>query len=134
MAAGKPGAKWYKGFKARHPEISKRVSDHLDMGRRNLTEQTVVSHLDALQDIHNEYPGLPPSNIFNGDEFGLQPDGKKLSVLTPRGADHTHTGANQGRFSITCLPVIGADGSSLPPFVVVKGGGLAEAEVVGKDG
>ena len=74
-----------------------------------------------MEETLRRYPGLPAANICNLDETNLTPERRRSRVLAARGARRTHTLCNEARFSMTCLHVVFADGSFMPPHFVVKG-------------
>ena len=112
---------WYRRFLARHPEISKRVVDSLDPKRWKVKLDDVKSLYGILEMYRQMYPGLTPAHIANLNETGLTPDHRKQKCIAKRGARRTHTLINTNRFSMTCLPCIFADGTSLPPMFITKG-------------
>ena len=117
-----PSRKWARLFFNRHRDVLRpRVVDHLDPQRARVPESAVQDFFDQLHNIFNEFPNLPPGNICNLDETGLQPLPKKKKVWAPKGARRSHAKGNECRFSLTCLMTIFADGTSMPPFFIVKG-------------
>eukprot|EP00951_Prasinocladus_malaysianus_P036509 scaffold385137_cov38-Prasinocladus_malaysianus.AAC.1 len=112
---------WYRRFLARHPQLSERVVDNLDPKRWKVSVEDIKSLYDILDRYRVLYPGLTPGHIANLDETGLTPDRRKKVCLAKTGARRTHTLINDNRFSMTCLPCIFADGTSLPPHFIVKG-------------
>jgi hypothetical protein len=117
-----PSRKWARWFLKRHSDVLRpRVVDHLDMQRARVPESAVHDFFDQLKMIFTEFPNLPPGNICNLDEIGLQPLPKKKKARAPKGARRSHAKGNECRFSLTCLITIFADGTSMPPFFIVKG-------------
>ena len=120
---GGPSAKWFKGFIRRHKAIiSLRKGDPLAHNRREVSKQQIDSFFDVLKEVEDINGGpLRAEQIYNLDETCFMPDGTVSRVLTGRGATHTHTFSAGNRDSVTILPCICADGTSLPPLVIGKG-------------
>jgi hypothetical protein len=84
-------------------------------------ESAVQDFFDQLKKIFTEFPNLPPGNICNLDDTGLQPLPKKKKVSAPKGARRSHAKGNECRFSLSRLMTIFADYTNMPPFFIVKG-------------
>ena len=122
VANSRPSYTWYRSFLQRHKDkISSRVVENLDPKRWRVSLPAVESLYSIMHDLLLRYPGLPAANICNLDETNLTPERRKSRVLAARGARRTHTLCNEARFSMTCLPVVFADGSCMPPHFIVKG-------------
>mmetsp|Transcript_7319 Transcript_7319/g.18784 ORF Transcript_7319/g.18784 Transcript_7319/m.18784 type:complete len:294 (-) Transcript_7319:69-950(-) len=112
---------WYRRFLARHPELRERVVDNRDPKRWKVSVADIKSLYDILERYRQAYPGLTPAYIANLDETGLTPERRKKRCLAAKGARRTHALINDQRFSMTVLPCIFADGTSMPPHFIVRG-------------
>lgn len=122
LVNNRPSYSWYRSFLERHKSrISSRVVENLDPKRWKVSLPAVESLYKIMQMLIQRYPGLPASNVCNLDETNLTPERRKSRVLAARGARRTHTLCNEARFSMTCLPVVFADGTYMPPHFIVKG-------------
>ena len=118
----RPSYSWYRKFLQRHQDkISSRVVENLDPKRWKVSLPAVESLYSIMHQLVQRYPRLPASNICNLDETNLTPERRKSRVLAARGARRTHALCNEARFSMTCLPVVFADGTFMPPHFIVKG-------------
>lgn len=134
VANGRPSDGWFTRFMLRWPELSYLACDPYDHGRNDITEEELMSFFHLMDDVIKQHPEMAqPVRIYNCDEMNIMPDGKKVRVLAPRGARHTHRQQNQGRFSFTVLPCIRADGHQIPPLVIVAGSGKRRPRFWGSD-
>jgi hypothetical protein len=71
-AAGVPGKSWLRSFKQRHPKISSRKSQGLEMGRaRGLCSSSAASLYCNLEELYSSFK-YPPNHIWNCGESGVQ--------------------------------------------------------------
>lgn len=118
----RPSYSWYRSFLHRHSDVMRsRVCENLDPKRWKVDYGAVKSLYDIMGDIKKRFPNLPASNVCNLDETNLTPERRKSRVLAAKGARRTHCLCNDARFSMTCLPVVFADGTYMPPQFIVKG-------------
>lgn len=118
----RPSYSWYRAFLDRHFDVIRsRVCENLDPKRWKVDYESVKSLYDIMEQICEQYPNLPAANVCNLDETNLTPERRKSRVLAAKGARRTHTLCNDARFSMTCLPIVFADGSFMPPQFIVKG-------------
>jgi hypothetical protein len=99
----------------------RRIAENMDPKRWKVSVAAVKSLYDIMHELEERYPELATANICSLDETNLTPDRRPGMVLAAKGARRTHTLCNEARFSMTCLPVVFADGSFIPPHFVVKG-------------
>jgi hypothetical protein len=97
------------------------VAENLDPKRWNVSVAAVQSLHDIIHELEERYPELPTANICNLDETNVTPERRSSMVLAAKGARRTHTLSDEARFSMTCLPLVLADGSFMPPYFVVNG-------------
>jgi hypothetical protein len=70
-AAGIPGKSWLRNFKLRHPELTSRKSQGLELGRtRGLCPSSAASLYCNLEQLYSTFH-YPPSHIWNCDESGV---------------------------------------------------------------
>ncbi|KAI4455414.1 hypothetical protein MML48_9g00003643 [Holotrichia oblita] len=103
-----PGHDWYLGFMKRHPNLSFKKPEHLQIIRKDARDPFVVyDFYKKLQDLITEKSLKYPNKscfIFHADESGFSSDPSRVALAE-----------NQP------LACIAADGSYLPPFIVFKG-------------
>ena len=119
---GIPGGGWMRGWKQRHPKLSVRTSQALEVARaKGLCELNVRSfyhNLEALCNM-NEYTH---DRIWNCDETGAQAGKNGGGVIIARtGARHVHSIVLDQREWLSVLVCINAAGSSIPSFYIFKG-------------
>ena len=69
---GIPGGGWMRWFKRRHPELTIRASQGLEIARaKALCPENVKSLYDNLEQLYNLHH-YPPERIWNCDESGAQ--------------------------------------------------------------
>jgi hypothetical protein len=73
-----------------------------------------------MHELEERCPELPSANICNLNETNMTPERRPSIVLGAKAARRTHTLCGEARFSMTCPPVVFADGSFMPPHFVVK--------------
>ncbi|KAJ8965660.1 hypothetical protein NQ314_003977 [Rhamnusium bicolor] len=120
---GRPGLKWYEGFLARHPELTKRVSQNLTSSRANLSE-TRIRQWFAEVETYLRGAGYfeltsEPNRVFNWDEtaFFLSPKGDK--VLVRRGDKTVYSFINNDeKECLTTLITCSASGQLPPPMII----------------
>ena len=82
LANNRPSYTWYRRFLWRHRDrIRSRVVENLDPKRWKVSLPAVKSLYDVMQQIMEDYPGLPAANICNLDETNLTPERRKSRVL-----------------------------------------------------
>ncbi|XP_050509916.1 uncharacterized protein LOC126886858 [Diabrotica virgifera virgifera] len=118
-----PGKKWYNGFLAHHPEISKRVPQSLSSCRAAVTEQNIRNWFTQVRDYMTKMNFLHilenPKRIFNCDESGFYLSPQEKQVLVRKGAKKVYSRiANDEKECLTVLLTVGADGSVPPPLVL----------------
>jgi hypothetical protein len=75
LCGRKPGTMWICYFLSRHPEVVLGKPLGLDPKRAQaFNKPTVKRHFELLEAIINKY-GIPPENIYNMDEKGVQRGG-----------------------------------------------------------
>lgn len=87
---GQPGKKWYNGFLARHPEVSKRVPQSLTICRAMVSESNIRNWFSKIHQyfVENDLIELlhDPKRIFNCDESGFYLSPQEKQVLVRKGS------------------------------------------------
>lgn len=108
---------WIRWFRKRHPEISLRSVQALEMARaRSLYPENVASFYQNLQEAYEEH-SYDPSYIWNADESGAQAGrsgGGRVPAKT--GTQNVHIITPNEREHISILSCINAAGESIPNF------------------
>lgn len=118
-----PGRKWYDAFRARHPQISERISQNLTISRAAVSVDKIKSwHAEVLKyceehklvDVLND-----PSRVFNMDEKGFVLTPTKEVVLVRRGDKAVYNRSkNDEKECVTALLGGSAAGKMTPPMIV----------------
>lgn len=106
-----------RGWRRRHPELSVRTSQALEVARaKGLCDENVRSFynkLEAMYAIHK----YSPNRIWNYDETGAQGGKNGGGVIIARtGARRIHSIVPDQRDWLSVLVSINAAGSSIPSF------------------
>lgn len=117
----KPGRHWWESFCRRHPEISSRVAQNLNMSRVSVTENVLTEWFDEVKQYlqKKDLLDIHPSRIYNLDEsaFFLVPKGD--NVLVRRGSKSVYKVVHgDEKESITVLFTVNAEGTLLPPLIL----------------
>ena len=117
-----PSKGWLRRFRSRHPEISTRHSQGLEVARAlalcPITAKTLYANLEKLYTAHN----YPPSHIWNCDELGVQAGRSGgATVLARRGSRSVHSIEPNQKEHLSVLSCINADGGCIPNFYILKG-------------
>lgn len=118
------GRKWMKGFLRRHNEITFRTPESVSSASAKVTEADIRGWFAKLTSYLEEEElmaaTLDPSRVYNGDEtsFFLHP--KTKAVLASRGSKNVYECEHaDGHKNITTMFTFGADGSVVPPCVIL---------------
>jgi hypothetical protein len=119
---GVPGNGWVRWFRKRHPEISLRSAQTLEMAQaRSLCPENVASFYHNLQEAYTEHR-YDAFHIWNADESGAQVGRSGGGrVLAKTGARSIHIITPNEREHISVLSCINAAGDSIPNYYVFKG-------------
>ena len=122
---GVPGDDWWRLFMKRHPELTKRKPQALQMVRAKVATPEVINHwfqqclkltLDELG-LHDK-----PQCIFNVDESGFPLSGRPAHIVCKRGIKSPQAIiGGSGRENITVQVCVSADGKLVPPYVIYTG-------------
>ncbi len=120
-----PGEGWWSGFMRRHPELSRRKPQQLQMVRARSANQEVIEHwfTECLDPVLRSL-GLAgkPELIYNVDESGFPLSWTPQTILTRRGQKSPQALVpGSGRENVTVQTCVSGSGQLLPPYVVYKG-------------
>lgn len=67
-----PGRKWYDLFIKRHPNVVSRVSETVDLGKANVTEESLRSWYSQVKEylVQEKLMDITDDRVFNTDETG----------------------------------------------------------------
>lgn len=116
-----PGRHWWDCFCKRHPKVSSRVAQNLNMDRASVSEDALNNWFNEVKEYLKKLDllDIDPSRIFNLDEsvFFLVP--KADSVLARRGSKSVYKVEHGNeKESITVLFTVNAKSILLPPFIL----------------
>jgi hypothetical protein len=120
--AGIPGKSWLRSFKLRHPKLTSRKSQGLELGRAHgLCPSSTASLYCNLEQLYSTFP-YPPSHIWNCDESGVQAGkGGGAIVLAKVGSKSVHNIELDQKEHLSVLSCINIDGGCIPNFYILKG-------------
>jgi hypothetical protein len=113
---------WAQRFRQRHPDLKARWTTGLESCRARCLNRALVSeYFDILESLLEEY-NIPPENIYNMDEKGIQLGvGRREMVLVDRDMKTVYHVEDGNRELVTIIETICADGTALHPSVIYKG-------------
>ena len=121
---------WWFSFRMRHPELSLRKPQGLSAARAQaFNPQRVDDFYDELKNIYEELDLQNfPQLIYNIDETGLSTIPNAPSrVIASKGSRTVQAIQTGERGTLTTIiPTINAAGDCFPPFVIMKGGVVAD--------
>ena len=125
LCSQKPGKNWIYAFLSRHPEIVLGKPSGLDPKRAQaFNKPTVKRHFKLLEAIIKKHE-IPPENLYNMDEKGVQHGGgckaqaQKYVVLRSKHPKYKLWSANLEL--ITIVDCVAADGGYLSPGIIFEG-------------
>lgn len=116
-----PGDDFWRGVKARRPDLVVRTPEACNTNRmRGMNQVVVGKYFDELEEIIRQY-NILPNCIWNADETGMQFSPSPSKVLAKKGTRKLLTRTNNSNDSITLMVTINAVGDAMPPLCVTKG-------------
>lgn len=82
--------KWWKGFKSRHPTLTLRTAQPLDVLRARATQPEIINHFYDLLEYEVKTHRFQPHQIWAADETGVDDNFKVRKVVTTKGM-HIYT-------------------------------------------
>src|SRR5204863_342733 len=117
---GRPvSRKWIKRFHECHPEIRARWTHPLEKCHaQSLNPTAVASFFEVLQEVIEMYD-IPPKNIYNADEKGIQLGvGKKVLAFFDQDQKDIYSVEDGDRELVTVIEAVCADGTAIRPSVI----------------
>lgn len=115
---------WWRSFKNRHPEISRRRTQGLEHLRRNGVSKKRFVHFFEIYKKNLDKYNYSPSKIFNMDEMGVLIDQPPKYTFTQRGKRDVHVRTSGNRTLITIVGCGSATGYAVPPCIIYPGARL----------
>ncbi|XP_030764873.1 uncharacterized protein LOC115889097 [Sitophilus oryzae] len=116
--------KWVRLFLKRHPDISRRKAQHMNVaGAAKLNRFIVNDYFQKLRDVMTESGVINnPQCIFNMDEKGCQLNlHKQQVVLAKKGSKRVHMIAEEHAENVTIVACGNALGQAILPMILMKG-------------
>ena len=122
---GVPGDDWWYAFLSRHPNLSVRKPQALQISRAKASNNETIDYwfYNILQPMLDK-TGLKahPNRIFNVDETSFSLCGRPQKVVTQRGAKSPQfIVGGTGKENITVHACVSASGTLLPPYILYTG-------------
>ena len=115
--------KWWRGLKKRHPNFSLRSPEATSSGRHMaMTRLRLCKYFAALKSVLEENNLTDcKAKIWNMDETGLSLSHKPPTIIARKGSKTVHSKVSTSRELITVIACGNADGTILPPHVIIPG-------------
>jgi hypothetical protein len=119
---GIPGSSWVKWFRRRHPYLTLRSSQGLELARaRGMCPENVSTFYENLKLLYTQH-NYAPDHIWNCDETGAQAGRSGGGrVFARKGVRNVHTVIPNEREWLSVLSCINASGGHIPNFYIFKG-------------
>ena len=122
---GVPNDDWWNGFMKRHPQLSLRKAQALQICRAKASTPEIINHwfMNVLKPILDK-TGLAdhPNRIFNANETSFSLCGRPQKIIAKRGAKSPqYVIGGTGKENITVQACISASGQLLPPYILYTG-------------
>ena len=124
------GVNWSTRWLKRHPEWKAKKMQPLDLNRLNAEDVNVLT--EWYLQFYNAMAqfGILPSDLYNFDETGFRIDiGRRQKILTSDSQTTIYIPDSGNRDFVTSIETICADGSTIPPFIIVEGSNIPESWV-----
>jgi hypothetical protein len=114
-----PNPNWVRRFMKRHPDVTLRKAQLLDIARfRGSSVPVVTAYYENLSLLICNFT---PETIWNADESGICAQGRKAPrVICPKGM-RANTVRSSDRENVSILACISAAGVALPPMYIYAG-------------
>lgn len=125
LTGKKPGRNWFRRFLGRHPDVVSGRPAGLAPNRAQAVRYPIVQEHFKLWKKHVIDVGIPPENIYNMDEKGLQLGGgrktRKTKYFFRRDRRPKYIVRNENLELVTVIDCIAADGAGPPPSFIFSG-------------
>jgi hypothetical protein len=120
--------KWYRGFKRRHPGLTERICQ--DISKQRITAQQNDANIANYFRLLFPFRDLPPSQIYAGDETGLDGDGaRRPKVVAQCGSARVTQELDSYREHTSLMHIGNAAGETLPLIFIFKGQQIDQAVI-----
>jgi hypothetical protein len=111
---------WYKKFKKRHPAVTERICQNIS--KQRISAQANAGNIAHYFTLLSQFIHLPPSQIYAGDETGLDGDGdREHTALVQVGSQRPTQELDSYREHTSLMHIGNAEGESLPIIFIFKG-------------
>ena len=118
----RPGKDWWYAFLRRHPELTMRSPEHLQLARASACSKEVLSKWYVAFKQFVELNGVSvPARVWNADETGCPLCPKSGKVLALSGTKDVYQATSNSKEQITTLCAISAAGNTIPPMHIFSG-------------
>ena len=118
----RPGKDWWYAFLRRHPELTMRTPEHLQLACAAACSEEVLSRwYTAFKQFFDLNDVNDAARIWNADETGCPLCPKSGKVLALYGAKDVFQATTDTKEQITTLCAISAAGSVIPPMHIFSG-------------
>ena len=116
------GKSWVKRFRAHHPDLKVKWSSTLEKCCAASLNPTLVNeYFDLLEETITTY-NIPPENISNMDEKGIQLGmGQKVKAFVDCDQKEVYSVEDGNHELVTMIEFISADGGSFQPSAIYQG-------------
>ena len=120
--ANRPGKAWWLGFLSRHPDLSLKNAEALDVARAaDCSQANILSWHKKYEDVLKQFEITNPEYICNCDETGFALQSKSGKILTDKGHKNPYSISSSNKSQMTVLMCGTASGKVLPPFILFPG-------------
>lgn len=115
-----PGVDFLMGFRKRHPRLSLKVGEEIQVARvSSLTAATINSWFDLYEDTIRKLNITQPGQISNADETGYEAS-VAARVLAAKGLPCAQAQTGNSKTSYSVVETVSADGHIFPPYTIYK--------------
>jgi len=117
---GTPSEKWWRLFKKRHQHfVQQKPKGTATVQHKLMKKDYIMKYFQELKKEISQH-GLPPTQIWNMDETGIQLEHRPKKIVARRGSRYLHARTSGSRELITVIADCNASGTSIPPHLIVK--------------